>query len=293
MNKKIIPKIEIDFDLIYKSGQCFRWENPKLNIFYSPISKDSFIKVNKKKDWFIETNLNNSKIKKYFNLEKSIKEIQKSLDHDYYTKISVDKMKGLRLLQQDPLEMIISFLISQNNTVLNIRKIINQLCKNYGNIINIQSQRENIEVFLFPDINILKNISIFEWENLKTGYRGKYLYSILNSLDDKLLLEFEKLNTDKLRKELSKFHGIGEKVADCIMLYGFDRTEVVPMDRWIKKISINLYKLPDNSSNNYVRKFYEDKFGKWAGWTQLYLFDYVRQNLKRNQNLLELFTPVK
>jgi len=202
--------------------------------------------------------------------------------------VAIKKAYGLRVLYQDPLETIFSFMLSQNNTVLNVSRCIERICKKSEKIL----LDNGLSYYPFPSIKILAKLTIKDYEEMKCGYRARYLNRIAETIIKKRvdLNRISSLNSNELRSKLLEFDGIGEKVADCIMLYSMSKFELVPMDTWVQKASIELYGLRMNCTNKEIREFYIDRFGKYAGFAHLYIFNHARKYSKKNTLIKELFT---
>jgi N-glycosylase/DNA lyase len=278
----IISSKELNIDAISNSGQCFRWKKISSKKYVCP-TREGLMVVEKLTGNILEiSGVPDKYIKEYFNLDLNYEKIIKSISFDPFVKIAIDKYYGLRVLNQDLLETIYSFMLSQNNTVLNVSRCIERISKTSNICLD---KKENI--YQFPDIYSLEKLHIKDFEEFKCGYRSKYLHSIPKHFKEVRLNS--KYNADKLRSELLKFSGIGEKVADCILLYSLKKHEVVPMDTWIEKATKELYGLKGNLKNRDIRKFYEDRFGEYAGWAHLFIFHYARMNQRKNKSILECF----
>lgn len=269
----------LNIENIANSGQCFRWKRIAIEHYITTFEKHIFeIKDNK----LLTPNIDKDIVERYFELDKNYQEILSTLSNDTFVQIAIYHLPGLRLLRQDPLEMIISFLLSQNNTVKNVSTCLERI-------------QAKCNTYYFPTIDDLRKLTEKDFVDMRCGYRSKYLYENIKFFNDELekdrqlFISLGELDSHDLRKYLVERVGIGEKVADCILLYGFNRTDIVPMDTWVLQASVNLYNLKSNAKNSYVRDFWKDKFGEYAGYAQLFLFDYLRQNSKKGQNILELF----
>ena len=260
-----------NFDIIktFESGQCFRW-NQQDDGSYIGVIENKVITVFQENNKIIFKNLliseYKNKIKKYFDLDTDYEIINNSLldlDFDFINE-AIRYSSGIRILKQDPWEVLISFIISQNNNISRIKKIIERFCQKFGKkIID--------NYFEFLRIDDLKDVSIKDLADLKVGFRDKYILdAILKIKNQEIILEnLYKLNIDEARKELVKIKGVGPKVADCVLLYGFSKTDSFPIDIWIKKT---------------MNKFFKDGLPKikkeYLGIVQQYIYYYVRNNNK-------------
>lgn len=191
--------------------------------------------------------------------------VQAALSHDPYLKRIMPKYKGLRLLRQDLWEMIVSFIVSQNNHIPRIQKIIEGLCAQYG--ANMGGY------FGFPSAQALAKLCKEDLAPLKCGYRDSYI------IDAAQKFAAGEVSVEKIlhgtlaeaRTELEQINGVGPKVADCILLFGAGRRNTFPVDTWMKKVLSQIYKFEDWSPKG-VRSFAEAMFGAYSGYAQQYLF---------------------
>jgi len=206
----------------------------------------------------------------YFDLKKDYAKIKSDLKSDELVKRGIDYGFGIRILKQDPIETIISFIISANNNIPRIKTIIENICLHYGTKIN--------DYYAFPTLNQLSKIPLEFFKEIKCGYRDKYLFETIKMLSKINIDELYKLPTVELKKELLKLKGVGGKVADCILLFGFSRTDVFPTDTWIKKVYVE--RTGDlKSSANKISEYFVNIFGENSGFAQQYLF-YEKMNRK-------------
>ena len=206
----------------------------------------------------------------YFDLKKDYAKIKSDLKSDELVKRGIDYGFGIRILKQDPIETIISFIISANNNIPRIKTIIENICLHYGTKIN--------DYYAFPTLNQLSKIPLEFFKEIKCGYRDKYLFESIKMLTEININELYKLPTVELKKELLKLKGVGGKVADCILLFGFSRTDVFPTDTWIKKVYVE--RTGDlKSSANKISEYFVNIFGENSGFAQQYLF-YEKMNRK-------------
>lgn len=270
---------------IFDNGQCFRW-NLEENGSYTGVFKGNVLNVNKNGNKIVFKGMCNQDIKQvvqeYFDLDRDYSKIKKELSKkDEYMRISIEYGKGIRLLNQDLWETIISFIISANNNIPRIKGIIERLSKNYGNEIIWNGNK----YYTFPTPEQLKDVTVEEYRSLGLGFRDIRLYEttkmILNKQIDLEKLEKEE-NTEIIREELMKLSGVGRKVADCILLFStLKRIEVFPVDVWIRRVMNNLYINSDDEnkvSMKLVLELADKKFGNLAGIAQQYLYYWIRDN---------------
>ena len=270
---------------IFECGQCFRW-NEQEDGSYTGIIKDGIINVKKENGVIIFTGMCNGKLKEiveeYFDLNRDYEQIKKELSNiDEYLKTSIEYGKGIRILNQDLWETIISFIISANNNIPRIKGIIERLSQKYGNEIEWKGQK----YYTFPSCEQLKDVTVQDYRNLGLGFRDIRLYETTQMILNKEV-DLEKLrnnpNTQEVRNELLKLSGVGPKVADCILLFSdLKRFDVFPIDVWLRRVMNDLYiKEVDETivSKSKIEKLAEEKFGNLKGLAQQYLFYWRREN---------------
>ena len=270
---------------IFECGQCFRW-NEQEDGSYTGIWKENVVNVKKEGQDYIFTGICKTEnleeeIHTYFDMDRNYEEIKENLSHiDNYMKDSIQYGKGIRILNQDLWETIISFIISANNNIPRIKGIIERLSKTYGKQIKWNGKI----YYTFPTPEELKNVTVEQYRALGLGFRDIRLYEttkmILEGKVDLKELE-ENPNTTEVREKLSTLSGVGPKVADCILLFSdLKRLEVFPIDVWVRRVMNDLYiKNEDETKVNkkQIEKIAKEKFGNLAGLAQQYLFYWRRE----------------
>ena len=269
---------------IFECGQCFRW-NKNANKSYTGVINKGVLNVEKQGEKIIFTGFLDGNIKEivtnYFDLDRNYEEIKQQLSNiDKYLKQSIDYGSGIRILNQDLWETIISFIISANNNIPRIKGIIEKISKKYGKEIQWNSQK----YYIFPTPEELKEATAEDFRKLGTGFRDIRLYEttqkILNREFD--LKEIENKDTITAREELLTLSGVGPKVADCILLFStLKRFDVFPIDVWVRRVMNELYiKNEDEKkvSKTEIMKLAEKKFGSLEGLAQQYLFYWKRES---------------
>ncbi len=285
MEKYVIENQE-SFNLkhIFECGQCFRW-NKEDDGSYIGVIKNAVIKVKKENNKIIFTGNCKTKdfkslIRYYFDLDTNYSEYKEKLSKiDEYMKQSIEFGEGIRILKQDLWETIISFIISANNNIPRIKKIIERISEKYGDKIEFEEK----EYFLFPTIEQLSKASVEDLRALGLGFRDKRIYNttqmILNKEFD--LEKLKKLdNTYLMKEELLKLDGVGPKVADCILLFSLKRIDAFPIDVWVRRVMNDLYIHNEDETKvnkKELEKLAENKFLGLSGIAQQYLFYWKRE----------------
>ena len=269
---------------IFTCGQCFRWEENE-DKSYTGVVRENVINIKNEENNYIIKSVGNEEIKKlvtdYFDLNRDYKALQKTLSTiDENMEKSIRYGQGIRLLNQDLWETIISFIISANNNIPRIQKIIKRLSENFGKLIVFQNQK----YYTFPTPKELKDVTVEKYRELGLGFRDKRLYETTKTiLENKVnLQELEcNKNTTEVRNILLTLSGVGPKVADCILLFSnLKRLEVFPIDVWVNRVMNELYIHGDENkiSKKQVQKIANEKFGNLAGLAQQYLFYWRRES---------------
>lgn len=270
-----------DFNIkhIFECGQAFRWYDD--GDHFTSIHKGKVIYIREEENKiYINSPLEDfdSKIwEKYFDLKKDYGKIKNSLIDNEELNKAKEFGYGIRILKQDEFETIISFIISANNMIPRIKKSIETISSMYGDLIFEDEKRR---YYSFPSPERLASADPKDLRKYaRVGFRDERIVTA-----SKMLLEpsfninlLKNMETDILREKLIELPGVGPKVADCILLFGFGRAEVFPVDVWIKRVMEELFigeEVPKSKIKLYANKY----FGNLAGYAQQYLFYYGREN---------------
>ncbi|MDR1466926.1 MAG: DNA-3-methyladenine glycosylase 2 family protein [Oscillospiraceae bacterium] len=258
----------LDFDLekTFNCGQCFRFEKISQDCFRGTVfSKNIKLYKNKKRIYIF--GISEDDFKKdfinYFDFNTDYSLMRKRISKIHpILKSAAEYSKGIRILNQNPWEVLCSFIISQNNNIPRIKLIIKRLCQNFG-------EKISQGVYNFPDAECLSNLKKSDLEVLKCGFRYKYILDAAKKISDKeiVLNDLKEKNLHESRRILMKILGVGPKVAECTLLFGFHKLNAFPIDTWIKKTMDSFWENVD-----------ADFFGEYAGLAQQYMFYYVRMN---------------
>ncbi|MGL5381400.1 DNA-3-methyladenine glycosylase family protein [Clostridium sp.] len=300
-NDKVIIEGTRNFNIkqILECGQCFRWDKIS-DTNYIIIAYGRVIEVIQNGDDVTILNTNKDDFNKiwinYFDLEREYSTIKDELAKDEILKNSVEFGYGIRILNQDPFEMLISFIISARNSIPSIKKTVKKICEKWGNKI----QYKGVEYHTFPMPDQIKGATLEEIQSTGASFRSKYIVDTIGKVNEAIetkedyeknpsnyeerpeILDYDleyikNLNDDDCHIALQKFMGVGAKVADCIMLFSMAKHSSFPVDVWVKRAMIHFYVAPDVSLNK-MRVFARDKFGNLSGLAQQYLFYYAREN---------------
>ena len=269
---------------IFECGQCFRW-NQEADGSYTGVFENNVLNVNLKNEQIVFQGICDGNIQevvtRYFDLIRDYSKIQEILSKiDEPLKASIQYGKGIRLLNQNLWETIISFIISANNNIPRIKGIIERLSKNYGNKIEWKDKA----YYTFPKPEQLAKASVTDLRALGLGFRDQRVYEttqiVLNKKVDLQNLSKE-TDSKKIREILLTLPGVGPKVADCIMLFSTLKClDVFPVDVWVRRVMNELYfQLPEekNLKREQIEKLAYEKYGNLAGIAQQYLFYWKRE----------------
>jgi N-glycosylase/DNA lyase len=285
--KGIILKDIKNFELshIFDCGQCFRW-NRQENGNYIGVAYGKVIEIEKKHKDVIIYNTDEKEFheiwKDYFDLERDYLKIKEALSEDNLLKVSVEFGHGIRLLQQEPFELVISFIISSNNRIPMIKRAITNISEKFGNNINYKGKT----YYAFPTLEQLSKATVDDLTGCSTGFRAKYIADTVEKIQEaqinKNINKFDlnwirTQNDDNCHDALQIFNGVGPKVADCVMLFSMSKYSAFPVDVWVKRAMQHFYLAPDVSLKK-IRDFARNKFGELSGFAQQYLFYYAREN---------------
>lgn len=242
-------------------GQAFRWRETK-DGSWQGVVKGKYLKISQQGTTvtFYNTSSDefNSLWKEYFDLDRNYGEIISSYT-DESLKTACNTFPGIRILKQDEWEAICSFIISANNNIPRIKGIIERFCENFGEKVG--------DSYSFPSPEKISTLSVDDLAPIRAGFRAKYIIDAAQKIASGQV-DIEKIKTlpfDEAKTELLKIKGVGEKVAQCSLLYGFGRVEAFPVDVWVKRILEELY--PNGFPQEYQRT---------QGIAQQYLFHWRR-----------------
>ena len=269
-----------DFDPMhtFECGQCFRWHKEPdgsytgivsgrvANVVYTPgrlalrnVSLEDFEQI-----WF-----------DYFDLGRDYGVVKKAVSIDGIMKEAVEFGSGIRMLRQEPWETLISFILSSNNRIPRIMKIIEDISKFYGEELSYNGGL----YYTFPDVQSLAACSLEQIQVCRAGYRCGYIHQTAAkiALGEFSLQKLDELETEEARNYLLQLYGVGNKVADCMLLYSGTKYDVFPTDVWVKRVMEELY-FKREASFKEIQQFAEENFGEYAGMAQQYLFYYAREH---------------
>lgn len=268
-NKMITVHTEcFNLQQIMDSGQCFRISCTEPDC-YQVLAGSRVVQVHKQGDgwsFFCSREEFESFWKHYFDLETDYNSYGRAIDEkDRYLKAAFAYGCGIRILNQDPWEMLITFILSQRKNIPAIRQAVEALCRFCGSPLD-----NGGELYAFPSPVQLAALSLEQLKGLSLGYRAKYVCETARRVaNGELALEqWAQLSDDELRKNLLSCYGVGIKVANCVALFGYHRTSAFPVDVWIDRIQQRFY----------GGRFPAEQYPGFAGVLQQYMFYYERNH---------------
>ena len=277
-------KFSIDTDNSINSGQVFLWE--RQGVDWYGINGQDILKIDKNASIKSIRNLKTD----FFRKNDNMQEIIKSISKDKTVRKAVKEYQGLILFRQDPFQCVISFIISSNSNIQKIKNSLEKITKKFGKKVKIQ----NKEFFLFPEPEKIAKATIDEIKSCGVGYRAPFIKEaakmiVLKKIDFEYL---KKCDYYEAKKNICLIPGVGNKVADCIMLFSLNKLEAFPLDTWMIKILEKYYSKEFKiETKTITQKQYEllhekivNYFGPYCGYAQQYLFKMERE--KNDKKLL-------
>ena len=283
--KKLLYKMQknntIDVEYSINSGQVFLWG--KSGQYWYGINGQDILRLDKKGIIKSYQNLKTDFFRKNDDFDKIIN----SISRDKIVRNTIRKYSGLRILRQDPFQCLISFIISSNSNIQKIKMSLEKISKKFGT----KTKFENNEFYLFPKPEKLAKASINEITSCGVGYRSKFVKEAANMvLLKKIDFEFlKKSNYQDIKENICLIPGVGNKVADCVMLFFFFKLEAFPLDRWMirilekyysDKFQLDIKSITQKQYDNLHKKIV-NHFGPYAGYSQQYLFKMERERYQK------------
>ena len=262
-----------DFELSYtlECGQFFRFFEEDRGYYIQVRDKIIYI-AQPSKTKLLYKGCRQEDIIHLFRLDENYQMIKDMLLKDDYTRLALRRYSGLRLMRQDPWECTISYICSAAANIPKIQLNLNLLSRCFGK----RKLFDQKEFYTFPRPGtMLCDESI---RRCKTGFRTRYIHAANSYLTDRILKDISKMSYPDAKEELMQLPGIGEKVADCILLFSLGFDEAFPIDVWIRRIMQKLYFDGKNVQDKRILELAGSKWGRYAGYAQEYLYMYARMN---------------
>ena len=280
----LLPVRDYDLAATLDSGQVFRWRLHE-NSWHGVIGTN-FVRLTQKEnglhaeaaaavsDWNF--------LCEFLQTHTDLAAVLKTFPDDEPMRNAVAACRGLRLLRQDPWECLASFILSSTKQIVQIRQIVALLCERFGERLAPQPPITNELLFSFPRPAQISAATEAELRACKMGFRAPSLLAAARQIADGSF-DLEKIRTldyAAARAELMRLRGVGGKIADCVLLFGYGFDSAFPVDVWIERALQQLYFPRRRASEKRLRKFAATHFGAHAGYAQQYLFHYMRTKLQ-------------
>jgi len=262
--KNFIPSQVLD------NGQCFRWSGSADS--YTGVAHGRHLELFLEKDALVLKNVTLNEFESvwrdYFDLGRDYGQLRQLYATDDTLSKAMAFSPGLRIMKQDPWETLITFILSQNSNIPRIKSMVALLCENFGQALPLNKETVT-KSFTFPTPESLALLSADDLTSIRSGYRAAYIIDAAKRVADGRfdLKALHNMESEDIRLALMKIHGVGPKVADCVLLYGFGRVGHYPLDVWMKRVMASYY--PDG---------FPDVLTNTAGIAQQYLFHYIRNH---------------
>ncbi len=260
---------DFNLDQTLSCGQVFRWEK---NEWWTGVVNGAVIRAKQEgTELIIDSSLDKKIIRDYFRLDDEMEKIYASINRDEKIASLIQKFRGLRLVRQDPWECLVSYICSSNNTIRNITSSIRRMCECFGKKIEDGH-------YSFPAPEALSEVEICEMEQCRFGFRAPDILNIASMIVNHEfdLYGIKDLSYREGRKELMKIKGVGNKIADCVLLFAFGKLESFPVDTHIEHIMERFYgdkfKGSKSKKREEIAEFARSYFGKYCGYAQEYLY---------------------
>jgi N-glycosylase/DNA lyase len=272
-----IPAADLNLETSMGCGQIFGWDRRGKTYFGMIGSTAVGIRQEGDRIVFVtESGLDRSRIVSYLGLDVDLGQILKSITRDSFMKRVVGSVRGLRLLKQEPWPCLCSYIISANNRVERIDTIVKQISRELGTRHVVDGE----EVYCLPEPGVLAGCAESGLRSCGTGFRAPYLLGAAAMVSDGVI-DFDAIAgmpTGEARDLLKTVHGVGDKIADCVLLFAFSRYETFPVDVWIKRAVQIKYFDSGEVKPDEIRRFGQEYFGEYAGYAQEYIYHYAREH---------------
>ena len=269
LSNKIIVDEPTDFDVIQTlcCGQIFRYviDGNTAKVF----SKDKMATLSFTPQHIEIVSTDIDYFFNFFDFETDYKQIKDQLSTDKLVAPAIKFAPGIRILNNDAYEMMISFIISANNNIGRIKKSIEYLCSHFGSNMG--------DYYAFPTLEQLKTATVEDFKQAGLGYRAEQMFDTVQKLTNEDIDFLKQAETREKQKKLMSFKGIGEKVANCIMLFGLQVKTVFPVDVWINKVYNHIFN-KNETDRSKITKELTERYGNLSGYAQQYFYYYYREN---------------
>lgn len=268
-------------------GQCFHFDKVGEEE-YIVVAFEKMLHIKQEKNVLIFYNTSIEEYKniwnKYFDLDRDYSVIKAFLiNADDKLIPAIEEKYGVRILNQEFSETLMSFIISQTKQIPQIKQVVSAISEKFGKFVGEYNGKK---YYSFPNISRLKTISKEEFLECKAGFRASYLVEAARFLENKMNEDFfSEYTYDEAKDTLTSIKGVGEKVANCVLLFSLGYRNAFPVDVWIKRTMEELY-FHKETDKAVIQKFGEEMFKEYGGYAQQYLFYFGKTALlnKKRKN---------
>lgn len=257
----------LDLDLTLGCGQTFRWRRSDDGSWSGPLGRRVVALRMGREALIVSADPGGrgaaEAVATHLRAWDDIGRVQRALSKDKVLGSGIRSLRGLRIVKMDEWECLVSFALATYANIPRISKMIGSLAAEYGD-------RIAPGVHAFPDHAQLSKASARDLRRLGLGYRADHVKGICECVDADALDRMTRMGTGALREELMALPGVGDKVADCVSLFGFGRLEAFPIDVWMERALKRLY--GQEGSYRKLREFASERFGPFAGYAQEYMY---------------------
>lgn len=250
-------------------GQFFRYE--QLDDYYHLSHQDKLFKVKQQGNHIYFKNATHSFIRNFFRLDDDYKKIIKSISQDKHINEAVNTLFGLRIIRQDPWECLISYICSSNSNIPKIKTNLKLISEKFGKKISL----DGYDTYTFPKPGELSSKT--KLKACKVGYRAKFIYEVNKNITKSKLNALKTKNYALAKTQLIRLYGVGDKIADCVLLFSLERLNAFPVDVWVQRAMQEIYFKNKSVIKTHIREFGQNYFGEYAGYANQFLFYHRRQ----------------
>lgn len=271
-------------------GQLFRYR--RVGDWYYVHSGDKFFKIRQVGGRLEFSGVAKDFIKHFFSLDVPMEDVLSEIPLDRHTRRAIRLYYGLRIIRQEPWECLLSYLCSIASNIPKIQRCLDGLARAFGEEVHL----DEVKGYCLPRPNqiaaagarsCLRQIrpgghAMPLLKGLGLGFRSRYIYEVSQQVDNAYLESLRDLSYLEAKKKLMELPGVGEKVADCVLLFSLDFVGAFPVDRWIDRAIRTFYFKGKKVSPREVQSFVSNYFGRYGGYAQQYLYHYSRTALGRD-----------
>ncbi len=275
----VVPAKDFDLTHTFDCGQCFRWSRSG-DGSYSGVAGGRAVRLRRTGDEIVIENCSAGDFdafwRNYLDLDRDYGKIKAAVSVNDVMRTAVEYGGGIRILQQEFFEALISYIISQNNSIPNIKRVVERLCAAYGEPIAFEGEMR----YSFPTAERLASLETDDFRRLGAGFRDRYISGAARLAAEGALNAdtLRAMPTEDARRELMKIKGVGNKVCDCVLLFSLGKYDLFPTDTWINKVMAEDF---GTDSVKSAKSAGESLFGEYSGFAQQYLFYWRRENDKK------------